>query len=170
MNQEEGAAMELTRRFTQHNYPGNYYKRRQAVEQWVRTEAEKSGVLIECPVPLYLTLTDKPVPTNRKQGVICVEAEKFFPRLISFTFDDSFENCRAAETGSAETKGLKHPEHGRVFDAWNIRQKIAEHGMLQGPCPDTGKIRYVEAQLWTRRLPELAAEGAPIKETAKPSF
>jgi hypothetical protein len=166
MDLQEEAALELTAKYTGYKFEGNYYRRRQQVENWLAAQAKEEGVLIENPQPLYFKLTERPIVSP---AVICIEAERIPPHFLSFTFDDSFENCHAAETGQAKTPKLVHPEHGKVYNADNIRERISGCGMLEGLCSVTGLLRYIEVQVWTRRIPEFLPKTASVKEAFKPS-
>jgi hypothetical protein len=51
-----------------------------------------------------------------------------------------------------------HPLHGHVLSAQQVASAISKYGWLPSRDPSGLGARYIEAQVWTRRLAEFTHE------------
>ncbi len=121
---------------------GDYYDQRKRVEDWLRTNAQKAGVITKKAWPIYFWLTKQSEESlsTPERKIISIAANKINLAVCSFTFDDSFYSHGASDT-------LRHPCHKKVLNAQGVHAAIDEHGFLLDLRATPA--RYIEAQVWT---------------------
>ena len=133
-------------------YTLSYINERKEMDSHLHTEARLKGIEPEHPNPLHFILHHSPSPDPPLMSgkvMVRIPAEHIPLSLISFTVDDSFYNFPGRPTS------FRDPAHGTLFNSDEMRQRLDTLGWL-GNFPETDIPRIYEAQLWTRRLADLA--------------
>jgi hypothetical protein len=125
----------------------SYFDVRQGVEQWLRAEAIRKGVVATSKSPPYFRLYSHPVTALEQPDVMYINlpAGSIPARLMSFTVEDSFHNY-----AQLKVQPYPHTPAGLVADvltADELRKRINSQGFppdLDGKDPQ----RYIECQVW----------------------
>jgi hypothetical protein len=121
-----------------------------------------NGIQPENTKPLYFLLSneERPDPPVRAGKVLSIPAENIPAHLVSFTFDDCFYNYQRIVEG--KDIGLDHPMHGQVLNGEQVADTLKNLGWLPVHEPNGRTPRYIEAQVWTRRISDFAD---PLRES-----
>jgi hypothetical protein len=134
------------------------YQRRLKTEDWLRPNAEASGVELSKATPVYFSFTNDPdsiealtKERSPDKEVVVLPADEIDLSTWSFTMDDHFfANFDNGETSPEHAE--PHPLHGRVLNA----QQLVVALELYGYPADPSKNNF-EAQMWASqpcRVPE----------------
>jgi len=134
-------------------YADNYIAVRGEMDGYLESRARLKGVAPENGRPLYFILhhdRNPDPPLMEGKVMIAIPAENVPVDRLTLTVDDSFYN------NPKEPTAFRVPEHGTVFSAGEIADKIGKEGWLPNfPHELTGGRdipRFFEAQLWSRRI------------------
>ena len=144
-----------------------YIEARIKVEEWLAAQAATNGIQPENTKPLYFLLSreEQPNPPIRAGKVLSIPAENIPAHLVSFTFDDCFYNYHRTVEG--KDIGLDHAAHGRVLNGEQTADTLKTHGWPPEREPNGKTPRYIEAQLWTRRIEDFAEPSREPPTAAK---
>jgi hypothetical protein len=139
-----------------------YIEDRQSIETWLAAQASVAGIEPENKKPLYFVLSREKVPVPHvrigQTETLSIPLENIPSNLVSFTFDDSYYNHMQGAKG--EAFHFTHPMHGKVLNGRQFADALAEHGWVPEREPGSGTMRYIEAQLWTRRIADFVSPAA----------